>query len=114
MTTPFNVGDAVRLKEAVGDGPSGDSPGGTYGLAGDKLIVRHVNDATYQYPIAVSHEDVTDGTCFRVQAGEIEPWVEAPSKEWCANMAKLEGDSEIGAGPMAGVLPPAVEEGHAS
>jgi hypothetical protein len=28
-----------------------------------------------------------------------------PSKEWCARMAELEGDSEIGAGPMANVMP---------
>jgi chromosome segregation ATPase len=28
-----------------------------------------------------------------------------PSKEWCARMADLESDSEIGAGPMANVMP---------
>lgn len=76
MTTTYNVGDVVRLKADAYDAPTGDHPLLFYGEAGDKLIVRHVNDATYQYPIAVSHETVTDGTCFRVQASEIAPWVE--------------------------------------
>lgn len=77
MTTTYTVGQAVRLKTDAYDAPSGDHPGLVYGRSGDKLIVRRVDDATWQHPIAVAHEDVTDGTCFCVQADEIEPWVEA-------------------------------------
>lgn len=76
----YTVGQAVRLKADAYDAPTGDHPLLSYGHAGDKLIVRRIDDATYQYPIAVSHETVTDGTCFRVQADEIEPWVETEEK----------------------------------
>ena len=74
MTTTYNVGDAVRLKEAVGDPPSGDRPGGVYGRPGEKVIVRRVYSADSPFPLAVSHKDVTDGRCFGVELAEIEPW----------------------------------------
>lgn len=71
MLANFKVGQKVRALAWLGDSPSGDSPGGRYAGPGEILIVRAINP-TYAYPIAVSHEDITDRS-FSVAVNEIEP-----------------------------------------
>jgi hypothetical protein len=69
----FAVGDVVTVRRAVGDAPSGDSPGGCYATHGDKLIVRGFSDWDESpFPIALSHEHITDGRTFGVKPEEIE------------------------------------------
>ena len=72
----FTVGQSVRLRVNAWNPPSEDGPGGLYGKRGDKLIVKEIGPASYHHPIAVHHEDVTDGSAFGVRADEIEPWRE--------------------------------------
>lgn len=66
----FKVGDRVRAKVDLGDGPNEYSPGGMYCKAGTLLVVRKLGLDTYTYPIAVSHEDVLDES-FGVKPDEI-------------------------------------------
>jgi hypothetical protein len=72
----FTVGQEIRLRVRVWAPDTGDAPGGLLGNRGDKLIVKNIGDATYHFPIAVHHPEVTDGTAFGVTAAEIEPWSE--------------------------------------
>lgn len=50
--------------------PPGETPGGLYARRGEILIVRRVGEAG-AYPVAVSHEDITDSS-FGVKLDEIE------------------------------------------
>ena len=72
MLGNYRVDQKVRALERLGDTPSGDSPGGLYASPGEILIVRAINP-TYAYPVAVSHEHITDRT-FGVAVNEIEPF----------------------------------------
>lgn len=65
------------MRRAVGDAPSGDSPGGIYAYLGEIVIVRRVGGGTF--PISVSHPGTEDGSTFGVTEDEIEPLVEAPN-----------------------------------
>tara|TARA_R110001583_G_scaffold9243_8_gene43950 strand:- start:318 stop:527 length:210 start_codon:yes stop_codon:yes gene_type:complete len=66
----FEVDQKVTVKHEVGDAPSGDSPGGLYAKPGEVLVIRKITDR-FTYPIAVSHEHITDRS-FGVTAEEIE------------------------------------------
>lgn len=83
----FRVGQAVRMCRTVGNAPSGDSPGGIYGYAGETVIVRHIGGGTF--PISVSHPGTKDGSTFGVRAAEIEAVIHAPN-------AKLRDAGESG------------------
>lgn len=72
MPFGYEIGDEVTVLGAVGDAPSGDSPGGCYATPGDKLIVRSFSDwVDSPFPIFVSHEHVTDGRTFGVRPNEV-------------------------------------------
>jgi hypothetical protein len=67
----YNVGDKVRAKATVVQGPNEDMPAQHFCDKGDILVVRAVR-ADLSYPISVSHEHITDRS-FGVSAEEIEP-----------------------------------------
>lgn len=71
----LHVGQAVRIRQEIYDPPTGETPGGTYAVRGDKVFVRRIGGGTF--PVSVSHEDCAGS--FTVSFDEIEPWVEPPN-----------------------------------
>lgn len=64
------VNDVVYALADISEAPSGDSPGGLLCRFGDKLIIRKVREGE-EMKYAVSHEHITDGSCFTVTPIEI-------------------------------------------
>lgn len=75
----FREGQAVRIKKTIQEGPSEESPGGTFAWEGEKVIVRSVSEKPQKWPITVSHEGRKRGEGFGVSPDEIEPWMESPN-----------------------------------
>lgn len=57
----YRVGDRVRSKEAIYEPADDHSPGGYVCRKGDLLIVREARTKG-EWPLSVSHEDVTDSS----------------------------------------------------
>jgi len=73
----FEVGKPVKLVNHIYQAPDGDSPGGYFGFAGDKVLVKSIDESKKFYPVEVAHEDVTDGKTFGVTFDEIQQWTDA-------------------------------------
>ncbi len=69
----FQAGDVVTAIKAIYEPADDCHPGGCLARPGEKLIVREVRERG-QWPIKVSHEDVTDGHGFCVAADELVPF----------------------------------------
>jgi hypothetical protein len=65
----FKIGDRVRLMASIWDDGQDHHPPGYLAHEGEILIVRSVTPG--QWPIYISHEQVTDNS-FGVNPGEIE------------------------------------------
>lgn len=65
----FHVGDRVRAKRDMYEGPTGELPAQDLCRKGDLLIIRRVGGF---WPYSVSHPEITDRT-FGVTADDIEP-----------------------------------------
>jgi hypothetical protein len=65
----LKVGDRVRAKLRLGQGPTEDLPAQHFCDKGDELIVRSVEPGIF--PVYVSHEHITDRS-FGVNMSEIE------------------------------------------
>lgn len=75
----YQVGDRVRAKEAIYEPADDHAPGGYICGKGDLLIVRAVRDRG-QWPLSVSHEDVTDNS-FACSPDEVIPDASASSSD---------------------------------
>ena len=71
----FYIGQPVRIRQEIYDPPTGETPGGTYAVRGDKVFIRRIGCGTF--PVSVSHEDRVGS--FTVSFDEIEPWAESPN-----------------------------------
>lgn len=68
--TDLKVGDKVELTQSIYDDGEDHYPPGYLGLKGDIVIIKTI------YPhghLAVHHEDVTDGSAFKVFKEEYKP-----------------------------------------
>lgn len=70
--TEYVVGQRVVAARTIDKGPDDESPGQTFCLKGEELIVRSLNDSTH-WPIYVSHEHRTD-LSFGVEPRDILPF----------------------------------------
>lgn len=67
----YKVGDRVRAKLAIYEPADDHAPGGYVCGEGDLLIVRKVRESG-NWPLSVSHEDVTDNS-FSCGLDEVTP-----------------------------------------
>lgn len=79
----FDVGDKVEVLKPMVESPSDCAPGGILAKTGEMVIIKKIasleEQFTYPYlrewPFAVAHECVSDGSSFRIGAHEIAPWI---------------------------------------
>lgn len=68
----YKIGDKVRLLEDVWDDGEDHHPPGYLARRGEVLIVRSIDPVGREYPLAISHKEITDNS-FRVALSEVEP-----------------------------------------
>ena len=67
----LKIGQRVRAPHGIYEAADDHSPGGWWAKAGDELIIRHIGNLKYEYPITVSH-DRQDAYNFCVKPDELE------------------------------------------